>query len=111
MKPTKIITVNKKTTVPRAVKDANWTPEKVQKFNTWTPEQVDKLWKGIEKKQYDDKVAKDQVLHHLKQLKAEIGKYWRRTNWSTAEGNEVQIQTLRAINEMIDKKIAKIKNL
>lgn len=109
MKPTKIITVNKKTTVPRAVKDANWTPEKVQKFNTWTPEQVDKLWKGVEKKQYDDKVAKDQVLHHLKQIKAELGKGNKKmvyTTWDDGYNHGI-----RAALEIIEKKIAKIKNL
>lgn len=70
-----------------------------------TPELADKIWKSIEKAQYDNRVSKEKVLHHLKQLKAQMGKY---------------MQTLRGIDErcgvqkcmeIIDKKIAKINEI
>lgn len=38
-----------------------------------TPELADKIWKSVQKSLYDKKVSKEAVLHHLKQLKAQMG--------------------------------------
>jgi len=68
-----------------------------------TPELVDKIWKGIQKKHYDDKVSKEAVLHHLKQLKAQMGKALKNTNKYCLYKDAV-----RDCMSMIDKKILKI---
>lgn len=34
------------------------------------PELADKIWKSIEKHNYDNRVSKEKILHHLKQLKS-----------------------------------------
>lgn len=68
-----------------------------------TPELADKIFKSFQKKQYDDKVSKESVLHHLKQLKAQMGK--ERAKW---KGFGLVQCAVDSCMEMIDKKIAKI---
>lgn len=66
-----------------------------------TPELANKIWKSMQKKIYDEKVSKEAVLHHLKQLKAQMGKLAKISN-STS--------TVHICMDMIDKKINKIKS-
>lgn len=71
-----------------------------------TPELADKIWNDIQKKMYDERVSKKAVLHHLKQLKAHIGKLY-----NSYGGKYTMIDYRKAlsdINIIIDKKIAKI---
>jgi len=69
-----------------------------------TPELADKIWKLIQKKQYDDKVSQEAVLHHLKQLKAQMGK--KRKQY---EPISILYVVISRCMEMVDQKIAKIK--
>jgi hypothetical protein len=71
-----------------------------------TPELADKIWKGAQKKMYDDKVSKEAVLHHLKQLKAQMGKL-KITESSTYD--RCYNSGITDAMEAVDKKIAKIK--
>lgn len=71
-----------------------------------TPEIADKIWKQIEKANYDKQVSKDAVLQHLKQLKAQMGK----EKAKYGKGQYQYIDAIDACMEMIDKKITKIKN-
>lgn len=73
-----------------------------------TPELADKIWKSIQKKRYDDKVSKEAVLHHLKQLKAQMGKA-RIDKYNKNFGDKKE--GIELCMEMIDKKIAKINNI
>ena len=69
-----------------------------------TPELSEKIWRAIEKKLYDERVSKQAVLHHLKQLKAQMGKDKAKNgvnNYRYRDGVD-------ACMTMIDKKIAKI---
>ena len=70
-----------------------------------TPELADKIFKSVQKQMYDERVSKDMVLHHLKQLKAQMGKF-KSKNWLknlyTAE------TAIDRCMEMIDNKITKI---
>lgn len=67
-----------------------------------TPELADKIWKGIQKKRYDEQVSKDAVLHYLKQLKAQMGKELKNAVTDLRKGG------IKTCMDMIDKKIAKI---
>ncbi len=64
-----------------------------------SPELANKIWKSVQQRNYENQVSKEQVLHHLKQIKAQMGKLRKTYN----------LQTLKAVNEIIDKKIAKVK--
>lgn len=70
-----------------------------------TPELIDKIWRAIQKKRYDAKVSQEAVLHHLKQLKAQMG----RQKAKYGMGNMQYRYGIQACMEMIDKKIEKIK--
>lgn len=67
-----------------------------------TPELAKKIWKGIEKRIYDERVDKDHVLHHLKQLKVQIGKI------RSGRNNGYYLEAISDIMQVIDRKIAKI---
>lgn len=70
-----------------------------------TPELADKLWKSVQKGLYDKRVSKEAVLHHLKQLKAQMGRAIKAEygmNTSHTEG-------IKRCMVMIDNKIQKIK--
>ncbi len=69
-----------------------------------TPELADKIWKDMQKRLYDEQVSKDAVLHHLKQLKAQMGKLKLDKSLTTSWNVPVQ-----KCMEIIDKKITKIK--
>lgn len=69
-----------------------------------TPELVDKIWKSIKKAQYDNEVSKNRVLHHLKQLKAQMGKLKVNGNLTTAWNVPIE-----KCMDAIDKKIVKVK--
>lgn len=69
-----------------------------------SPELAAKIWRQIERKRYNEKVSKEAVLRHLKQLKAQMGKAIKAEcgmNTSHTEG-------IKRCMGMIDKKIAKI---
>lgn len=68
-----------------------------------TPELADKIYSSIKKKMCEDEISKKQVLHHLKQLKAQMGK--ERKKW---KGFAVVEDAVCSCMEMIDKKIAKL---
>lgn len=67
-----------------------------------TKELADKIWKDIQKRLYDEQVSKDIVLHHLKQLKAQMGKEKSKRNHFIAEN------AIQDCMNMIDAKIKKV---
>ncbi len=69
-----------------------------------TPALADKIFKDIQKKRYDETVSKASVIHHLKQLKAQMGKEKRN---ETTNDTSYRLGIEKCM-EMIDKKIAKI---
>lgn len=68
-----------------------------------TPELSEKLYTQIMQKIHDQQVAKDHVLGHLKQLKAQIGKYINKHR-----GNHEARIVVHDMMEILNKKIAKI---
>ena len=70
-----------------------------------TNELADKICKQIKRKQYDDKVSKETVLHHLKQCKAEMGKLKKQF-----EREQLPIAGINRCMDIITNKIAKINN-
>jgi hypothetical protein len=74
-----------------------------------TPELSEKLWKGIQQKLHDQRVSKDMVLHHLKQLKAQLGK--ERVKPVIGEWDNGYRQGISMAIIMIDKKIEKVNKL
>jgi len=79
-------------------------PDEYKPVQELTPELADKLYKGIQKRLYDQRVSKEAVLHHLKQLKAHIGKIKKQTGFQ----NDNTQAAIDACIEQIDKKIAKV---
>jgi len=73
-----------------------------------TPELAEKIWKSIEKKRYNDKVSQEAVLHHLKQLKAQMGKEKKQLRNCGTERYDYRSGIVECMT-MIDKKIEKIK--
>lgn len=72
-----------------------------------TNELADKIWNSVQKKIDEDKIAKEKVLHHLKQLKAQMGKLKSKdARWMHVE-SAYNAALLKCV-EMIDDKIAKI---
>ncbi len=67
-----------------------------------TPELTDSIFRQIKRRQYDAKVSKEAVLHHLKQLKAQMGKERKQAHTG------IRKEAIRDCMEMIDKKIAKV---
>lgn len=68
-----------------------------------TPELTESIFRQIKRRQYDAKVSKEAVLHHLKQLKAQMGKLKK------SYGHVVlPVMAIEECMEMIDKKIAKV---
>lgn len=69
-----------------------------------SPELSKKIFDIIEKRLYEESVSKNAVLHHLKQLKAQMGKLKKSyTGFGVVQGAVMDCM------EMIDKKIQKIK--
>lgn len=68
-----------------------------------SPELADKIWKQIKRKQYDDKVSKETVLHHLKQVKSEMGKLKKQF-----EKQQLPIAGINKCMDIITNKITKI---
>lgn len=69
-----------------------------------TPELAQKIYRDIQMKMLRDKLSKEGTLHHLKQLKAQIGKLKKQyTGFGVVQG------ALEEVMSMIDKKIEKIK--
>lgn len=68
-----------------------------------TPELADKIFRQIKRKQYDDKVSKETVLHNLKQVKAEMGKLKK-----SFEKHQLPIAGINKCMDIITNKIAKI---
>ncbi len=67
-----------------------------------TPDLADKIFNSYKRGQYDAKVSKEAVLHHLKQLKAQMGKERKQAHTG------IRKEAIRDCMEMIDKKIAKV---
>lgn len=69
-----------------------------------TPELSEKILRGIMERRNDELIAKKEVLCHLNQLKAQMGKM--------AKNSPTQFYRQGVLDcmEAIDKKIAKIKN-
>lgn len=63
----------------------------------------EKILKGIFKMAYDEQVSKAAVMHHLKQIKAEIGKKRKKCS------NDWYHSALQDVEWIIDKKITKLK--
>ncbi len=73
-----------------------------------TPELAGKIFKSLQKEMYDAEVSKNAVLHHLKQLKAQMGKAKKEHgDYNRAD----YLKGIWKVEEMIDKKIAKIEAL
>ena len=72
-----------------------------------TPELADKIWKSIQRKMYNDRVSKDAVLHHLKQLKAEFGKLKKKSSYQLYP--LIYEEAITDCMGAIDNKINKIK--
>jgi len=68
-----------------------------------TPDLADRIMNKFKRMQYDKKVSKNAVLHHLKQVKAEMGKLKKK--W---KGFGVVQEGIANCMEIIDKKIAKV---
>lgn len=76
-----------------------------------TPELADKIWKSVQQRNYDNKVSKEAVLHNLKQLKAQMGKYKKALLNNDGEDSESYKDMACAVQycmSMIDSKIAKV---
>ena len=67
-----------------------------------TPDLADTILKSVQKRNYDAKVSKESVLHHLKQVKAEMGKQLRKKDYCLVKDG------IKTCMDIIDKKIAKI---
>jgi len=79
-------------------------------IHTLTPELADKIYKSVCKANYDNKVSKDKVLHHLKQLKAQMGKLKSKDErWMHVES--AYNAAVTKCMEVIDKKIEKVNKL
>ena len=78
------------------------TKEQPQLVKELTPELADKIINAFKRKQYNDRVSKDAVLHHLKQLKAQMGKAYHKSE------NMISTHAYADCMQMIDKKISKI---
>lgn len=74
---------------------------KIKPVTELSPELADKIWQSIQKQVYDEKVSKTAVLHHLKQLKAQMGKERKKCSIGCAVG-------IDKCMDIIDKKIEKI---
>ena len=68
-----------------------------------TPELSEKLFKQITQRIHDEKVSKEHVLHHLKQLKAQISKRHKSQTYKVLDKFTIDVCL-----EAIDKKITKI---
>lgn len=68
-----------------------------------TPEITEKIFKSIRRMRYDNAVSKREVLHHLKQVKAHMGKLKAQHKES-----EVAVNAIVSCMAIIDKKIQKI---
>ena len=71
-----------------------------------TPQHSEKIFKSIMQKRYNEKVSKEAVLHHLKQLKAQMGKAIK----AECGFNASYTNGIESCMKMIDNKIAKIKS-
>lgn len=81
--------------------------EKVMPIETeLTPKSADTIFKSIQQRNYNEKVSKEAVLHHLKQLKAQMGKLKKQY-----KGFGVIEYAIADCMDMIDKKIAKINHI
>jgi hypothetical protein len=70
-----------------------------------TPELAKSLYAQIQRRLHNQKVAKQAVLHHLKQLKAQMGK--AKSN-AHSENDTKRAWAIEDCMEMIDKKIKKV---
>lgn len=68
-----------------------------------TPTLAEKIFKSIMRRQYNEKVSKDVVLHNLKQVKAEMGKLKKQF-----ETEQLPIAGISKCMDIITNKIAKI---
>lgn len=84
-------------TKPRAI-DRDFSP-----VTELTPDLADKIFNNYKRRQYDAKVSKEAVLHHLKQLKAQMGKLKKK--W---KGFGVVQGGIDECMQMIDNKINKV---
>lgn len=66
-----------------------------------------KVMRNIEQKRYEEKVSKQAVLHHLKQLKAQMGKA---KNKAHSENDTKRAWAIEDCMDMIDGKIKKVNN-
>ena len=89
-----------------SLSEDNLTATKV--ITELTPELTQKIYDNITQKMHDEKASKDIVLHHLKQLKAQMGKL--KNEW-LEYGNISGALGVNDCMEMIDKKIEKINKL
>lgn len=68
-----------------------------------TPDLADRIMNKFKRMQYDKKVSKNAVLHHLKQVKAEMGKLKKQF-----ERQQLPIAGINKCMDIINKKIAKV---
>jgi hypothetical protein len=68
-----------------------------------TPELADKIFKSVQKRLYDEKVSKEAVLHHLKKLKAQMGRYKNKIDseysWVVTDCMEMITNKIKKINK------------
>ena len=81
--------------------------EQPQLVKELTPELADKIINAFKRKQYNDRASKDALLHHLKQLKAQMGKFKKNLLFHE-QYDAVRRDAVTVCMEMIDSKISKI---
>ena len=77
--------------------------ERPQIVRELTPDLADKIINAFKVKQHNERVSKEAVLHHLKQIKAQMGKLKAKCIREKSATSNID-----DCIEMIDKKIAKI---
>lgn len=75
-----------------------------------TPELADKIWNSIQQSLHDKRVSKEMVLHHLKQLKSQMGKDKKKCENNILEWDWFG-RGIECCMKMIDAKIEKVKAL
>lgn len=76
-----------------------------------TPELADKIYVSVRDSIRRQKESKEQVLHHLKQLKAQMGKLKPKKNQIHTPPQQSYEVAISKCMDIIDKKISKINSI
>lgn len=76
-----------------------------------TPELADKIWGSVQDNIRRKRESKQEVLHHLKQLKAQMGKLKPKKNKIHTDAQQSYEIAISNCMNIIDKKISKVNNI